>query len=82
MLQLKTMERDEVESGLMFAGFIIFKSSIMPDSERALSILHEAKYNLVMITGDHPLTSCYFARQLNIVSKPVLVAALHGNSTG
>ena len=72
------MEREEAEQGLLFAGFIVFKSRIIPDSQRALDTLHAAKYNLVMITGDHPLTSCYFARELHIVNKPVLIATAHG----
>ena len=65
--------KDEpVEKGLIFAG--IFGLIDPPRKEAALSVAtcREAGIRPIMITGDHPLTAGYIARQLGIESAIVV----------
>ncbi|GAB4817890.1 hypothetical protein N2152v2_004936 [Parachlorella kessleri] len=70
---LRHMPRDQAEHGLMFAGFAVFRSPLKPESAPALLMLRASQHQLVMITGDAPLTACYAARQVHIVTRAVLV---------
>lgn len=51
----------------------MFRSPLKPESEPALRMLRESTHQLVMITGDAPLTACHAARQVHIVTRPVLI---------
>lgn len=44
-----------------------------PESEPALAELAAASHQLVMITGDAPLTACHAAAHVHIVDRPVLI---------
>ena len=39
--------------------------------------LQEASHQLVMITGDTPLTACHAAKQVHIVDRPILILDHH-----
>lgn len=43
------------------------------ESEPSLRALAESSHQLVMITGDAPLTACYAAGQVHIVTREVLI---------
>ncbi len=67
------VSKDEpVEKGLIFAG--IFGLIDPPRKEAALSVAtcREAGIRPIMITGDHPLTAGYIARELGIESAIVV----------
>ncbi|GIL88698.1 hypothetical protein Vretimale_17282 [Volvox reticuliferus] len=70
---LRSMPREVVESELNFVGFAVFQCPLKPESEPALSALAASSHQLVMITGDAPLTACYAAARVHIVTRPVLV---------
>ncbi|EFJ41014.1 hypothetical protein VOLCADRAFT_107850 [Volvox carteri f. nagariensis] len=70
---LRSMPREAVESKLNFVGFAIFQCPLKPESEPALAALAASSHQLVMITGDAPLTACYAASRVHIVTRPVLV---------
>ena len=40
-------------------------------------MLQDASHQLVMITGDTPLTACHAAKQVHIVDRPVLILDYH-----
>ncbi|KAK9845150.1 hypothetical protein WJX84_012056 [Apatococcus fuscideae] len=80
--ELRSMSRDDIESGLDFGGFAVFHCPLKPESEPALRILKESSHQLVMITGDAPLTACHTAAQLHIVDRPVLVLQHRGQEAG
>lgn len=40
-------------------------------------VLQDASHQLVMITGDTPLTACHAAKQVHIVDRPVLILDYH-----
>lgn len=44
-----------------------------PESEPALAELAASSHQLVMITGDAPLTACHAAAHVHIVDRPVLI---------
>jgi hypothetical protein len=54
-------------------GFAIFRSPLKEDSEPALRALRESQHQLIMITGDAPLTACHTAAQVHIVTRPALI---------
>lgn len=70
---LRTMPRGTVEQGLCFGGFAVLRCPLKPESEPALKMLKDSSHQLVMITGDAPLTACYTAGQVHIVDRPVLL---------
>ena len=74
---LRHLSRDEAESGMVFAGFAVFRSPLKPQSEPSLRMLKMSQHQLVMITGDAPLTACHVGAQLHIVSRQAMV--LHAN---
>merc|ERR1712087_502408 len=55
-----------------FGGFLILNCPMKPDSFQACQDLLNSSHKVVMITGDHILTACSVARELNIAAKPVL----------
>ena len=70
---LRTMPRGTVEQDLCFGGFAVLRCPLKPESEPALKMLKDSSHQLVMITGDAPLTACYTAAQVHIVDRPVLL---------
>ncbi|XP_074308297.1 putative manganese-transporting ATPase PDR2 [Silene latifolia] len=71
--EARNLDRDVVESGLVFAGFAVFNCPIRSDSASVLAELKGASHDLVMITGDQALTACHVAGQVHIVSRPALI---------
>ncbi|XP_027942232.1 probable manganese-transporting ATPase PDR2 [Vigna unguiculata] len=80
--EARSMDRDIVESGLTFAGFVVFNCPIRSDSATVLSELKESSHDLVMITGDQALTACHVASQVHIISKPTLILGPARNGEG
>lgn len=80
--EARSMDRDIVESGLIFAGFVVFNCPIRSDSATVLSELKESSHDLVMITGDQALTACHVASQVHIISKPTLILGPAQNGEG
>ena len=70
---LRTMPRGEIEKDLQFGGFAVLRCPLKTESEPALKMLKDSSHQLVMITGDAPLTACYTAGQVHIVDRPVLL---------
>lgn len=53
---------------LVFEGMVGFIDPIRKEVNSAILECHEAGINVLMITGDHPLTAYSIARELNLVS--------------
>lgn len=71
--RINNLERDEVESGLQFAGFLVLQCPLKPDAIEAVRMLNESSHRVIMITGDNPLTAVHVARQVEIVDREVLI---------
>lgn len=70
---MKALQREDVERGLTFAGFLIFECPLKADSQDVIQQLMDSSHKAVMITGDAALTACEVARRLKMVTKPVLI---------
>ena len=70
---LDKIERKEVESDLLFAGFIVFHCPMKEDAIDTIQMLNQSSHRCVMITGDNPLTACHVAAKVGIITKDVLI---------
>ncbi|KAI9136899.1 hypothetical protein BKA69DRAFT_1101510 [Paraphysoderma sedebokerense] len=77
--KVNELSRDQVESDLNFAGFLVFHCPLKADSADALIELNQASHRTVMITGDNALTACHVAKQVEIVNKDVLILDVRDN---
>ncbi|KAG0089409.1 hypothetical protein BGZ93_009872 [Podila epicladia] len=80
--QINALNRDNVESQLVFAGFLVFHCPLKEDSAEAIKQLNESSHRCVMITGDNPLTACHVARQVDIVNRDVLIMDVREDGRG
>lgn len=71
--KVNLMNREEVESGLTFVGFLIFHCPLKPDAIEVIKMLNESSHRCVMITGDNPLTAVHVAQEVRIVERNCLV---------
>ena len=72
--QAREASRDDIESDLVFAGFLVFYCPLKPDAIQAVTMLNESSHRVVMITGDNALTACHVAKEVGIVENEALVA--------
>lgn len=76
----KNYSRADVESGLIFLGFIVFENKLKPTTTEAIEQLNEAKIRTVMCTGDNVLTAISVAKECKIVEEgtPIFVPHFRG----
>ncbi|KAG2734302.1 hypothetical protein G9P44_002308 [Scheffersomyces stipitis] len=72
-VNVNKVTREEIESKLHFAGFIVFHCPLKDDAVETIKMLNESSHRSVMITGDNPLTACHVAKQVAITTKDVLI---------
>jgi manganese-transporting P-type ATPase len=71
--RINDLTREEAESDLHFAGFLVLQCPLKEDAISAVRMLNESSHRVVMITGDNPLTAVHVARQVEIVDRAVLI---------
>ena len=67
--RLLQMPREEIESELIFLGFIVFENKLKEESPVAIKRLGQAHIRSVMVTGDNVLTAINVSRKCGIVSE-------------
>jgi Ca2+-transporting ATPase len=70
-------ERDEIESDLVFLGFVSIIDPPREDVKNAVEECKSAKIKVAIITGDHPSTAKTVASEVGIFNKDELV--IEGN---
>ena len=68
-LKVQKMQRDEVESGLQFVGFIVFENKLKETTTDVVTELRDARIRTVMCTGDNILTAISVARECGLVDR-------------
>ncbi|EED19417.1 cation transporting ATPase, putative [Talaromyces stipitatus ATCC 10500] len=71
--RINNYSREDIESDLHFAGFLVLQCPLKEDAIKAVRMLNESSHRVVMITGDNPLTAVHVARQVEIVDREVLI---------
>lgn len=71
--RINNLKREEVESELNFAGFLVLTCPLKEDAAKAVRMLNESSHRTIMITGDNPLTAVYVARQVEIIDREALI---------
>ncbi|KAG7346895.1 phospholipid-translocating P-type ATPase, flippase [Nitzschia inconspicua] len=66
---LSDLNRESMERGLTFAGFLVLHSPIKHDSKAIVTELKASGHEVVMITGDAVLTAVEVSRQVGIISR-------------
>ncbi|KAK1140284.1 putative cation-transporting ATPase 1 [Aspergillus melleus] len=79
--RINNFTREDIESDLIFAGFLVLQCPLKDDAIRAVRMLNESSHRVVMITGDNPLTAVHVARQVEIVDREVLILDAPENDT-
>jgi cation-transporting ATPase 13A1 len=73
MSRINDLKREQVESELHFAGFLVLQCPLKDDAIEAVRMLNESSHRVVMITGDNPLTAVHVARKVEIVDRECLI---------
>ncbi|TIB78800.1 hypothetical protein E3Q23_00623 [Wallemia mellicola] len=71
--QIPNLHRNDVESDLHFAGFLVFHCPLKPDAVATLKMLNDSSHRCIMITGDNPLTALHVANDVEIVDRDALI---------
>eukprot|EP00928_Gymnodinium_smaydae_P022642 TRINITY_DN18954_c0_g1_i3.p1 TRINITY_DN18954_c0_g1~~TRINITY_DN18954_c0_g1_i3.p1 ORF type:complete len:1034 (+),score=247.42 TRINITY_DN18954_c0_g1_i3:655-3756(+) len=64
--------REALERDLEFCGLLVLRNAIKPHSAQVVRSLRRSYYRVMMITGDHPLTACQVAFDVDMADKPFL----------
>ncbi|XP_073434755.1 probable cation-transporting ATPase 13A4 [Dendrobates tinctorius] len=64
---IESLEREEVESDLVFLGFLIMENKLKPETKPVIQELTEAKIRTVMITGDNLQTACTIGKASGMI---------------
>ncbi|ADM11026.1 P-ATPase-V [Encephalitozoon intestinalis ATCC 50506] len=63
--------RKDMESGLSFAGFVLFDCKLKKDVRETIEALHISGHKVIMITGDNVLTARNVSKKIGISTKAV-----------
>ncbi|XP_018423030.1 PREDICTED: probable cation-transporting ATPase 13A4 [Nanorana parkeri] len=64
---LHSFDREEVESDLVFLGFLVMENTLKPETKPVLQELMAANIRTVMITGDNLQTACTIGKSSGMI---------------
>eukprot|EP00741_Cyanophora_paradoxa_P022664 tig00021493_g21888.t1 len=67
--EVNMIKRSAVESSLDFAGFLLLRNSVRPETTRFMDLSKEARLKTAMITGDSLLTAVAVAKKCTMISR-------------
>lgn len=65
--EVERMKRHEIETDLIFDGFLILLNCLKPETTNVIEELHAAKLRTVMITGDNIMTALSVAKDCRMI---------------
>jgi len=65
-------DRDDTEQHLTLVGFAAFTDPLRPGVTDAVTALHTASVDTIIVTGDHPSTAAAIAHQAGLAADPIL----------
>ncbi|KAK3814383.1 MAG: hypothetical protein J3Q66DRAFT_346355 [Benniella sp.] len=68
-VRAQRVKRDQVESDLIFLGFIVFENKLKPTTTPIVTTLSNARIRQVMCTGDNVLTAISVSRECGLINK-------------
>lgn len=71
--QARKLKREQVETELIFAGFLVLHCPLKPDAMESVRQLNESSHRCVMITGDNALTAIHVAEEVEMVVREPIV---------
>lgn len=66
-MEVERMKRFEIETDLIFDGFLILLNCLKPETTHVIEELHAAQLRTVMITGDNIMTALSVAKDCKMV---------------
>ena len=67
----KELNPIDKETNLIFLGLVIFKNPLKKDTQSVIEKLYNAKFKLVMSTGDNECTSFYVAQESKMINTEI-----------
>ena len=67
--QSQTITREDVESNMIFLGFLIVKNKLKEKTKDSLTKYDEADLRILMATGDNILTAICVSKECNLIRK-------------
>lgn len=68
------ISRTDLEAGLEWAGMVVLKSPLKPDSKRVIAEVKRSNHSTVIITGDNVHTSASVAQDLGLGTAPFILS--------
>ncbi|KAF9206414.1 hypothetical protein BGZ49_002505 [Haplosporangium sp. Z 27] len=68
-LRAQRVKREQVESDLVFLGFIVFENKLKPTTAPIITTLSNARIRQVMCTGDNVLTAISVSKECGLINK-------------
>ena len=71
--------RNELENGLSFVGFILFRNRVKPEAIPTIGILQDANIRSIMITGDNSMNAIHVSREIGMMKDVLLLEKFDDN---
>ncbi|KAF9116054.1 hypothetical protein BGX27_005083 [Mortierella sp. AM989] len=68
-VRAQRVKREQVESDLVFLGFIVFENKLKPTTAPIVATLSNARIRQVMCTGDNVLTAISVSKECGLINK-------------
>lgn len=76
--KLQRIQREQVEKGLTFLGFLVTENRVKPETTPVIKQLIDANIRPVMVTGDNMLTALSVAKEIGMVPRKEKIVLIQG----
>ena len=74
------IKREEAEKDLIFAGFLVLENHLKSDTKKYIKRIEQSGRRIVILTGDHLLTSISTFKSLEINHNKTLILTVKNNT--